>query len=559
MKTNNKLNIIICLFILLISPTSLFAGGGDDHSHGDKPAATTHADAPYFSSEASSDKYEALIRYEPIHEKEEVILILFLSDYRSNKAIDKAQIKVSSPEDASMQFTVKQNSEGSYEIRCVFKEKKKYSLVLDINSDRGADLLLVQNIDVGKELEILLTTEAAEKSFPIWLIILITLLVGVAIGFIFKKNSASKGKSMASILFLIVYCMIPVTSSNAHGDDDHGANSSGNIFSNSFTIPKETQFLFDVFTEKVEIGNFTESSKLFGTIIPSSNGQALVSVPQNGKVISLHVKVGQAVKAGQLLAVIDQNLDASATVNQLTEKNNLAAERERAKKDYDRLLSIQDIAAKRDVDEAKARFQRAEANYKLLSGGAGRTISLYAPISGVLANFNLSVGSTVKAEQQLFTIINLSTVYAEAQVFDKDGHYIIEGAKFSVECANDNHKTSEVKLLSLAQEINSTNQSQRVLFELNNPDSDFKIGEFVNIRVFAKGSSNKIALPNAAFTEINGKPVVFIKDAAETYSLSYVQIGENNGTYTSIIKGVEEGERVVVNGSYQLKMIYLNQ
>jgi cobalt-zinc-cadmium efflux system membrane fusion protein len=82
-------------------------------------------------------------------------------------------------------------------------------------------------------------------------------------------------------------------------------------------------------------------------------------------------------------------------------------------------------------------------------------------------------------------------------VFDKDANKVQQGAKFTIECANDSHKTSEVKLLSLAQEINATNQSQRVLFELNNPDSDFKIGEFVNIRVFASENSQQIALPNS--------------------------------------------------------------
>jgi RND family efflux transporter MFP subunit len=184
---------------------------------------------------------------------------------------------------------------------------------------------------------------------------------------------------------------------------------------------------------------------------------------------------------------------------------------------------------------------------------------LNAPISGVVANFNLSKGATVNAGQTLFTITDLSTIYAEAQVFDKDASKVKEGAKFMVECVNDNHKCSEVKLISLAQEINASNQSQRVLFELGNPDSDFKIGEFVNIRVFAAEASQLIALSNSAITEMNGKPVVFIKDAAEKFTVSYVQLGDNNGTHTSILKGVNEGQRVVVNASYQLKMIFLNQ
>jgi multidrug efflux pump subunit AcrA (membrane-fusion protein) len=98
-----------------------------------------------------------------------------------------------------------------------------------------------------------------------------------------------------------------------------------------------------------------------------------------------------------------------------------------------------------------------------------------------------------------------------------------------------------------------------MIFEMENPHGDFKIGEFVNVRVFAPRQSREIALPNSAISEINGRPVVFTKNSAEAYSVSYVTTGQNNGTHTVINKGIEEGERVVVNGTYQMKMIYLNQ
>jgi cobalt-zinc-cadmium efflux system membrane fusion protein len=70
----------------------------------------------------------------------------------------------------------------------------------------------------------------------------------------------------------------------------------------------------------VQSGSFTESTKLFGTIIPSSNGQALLTTPQNGKIVSLNVRVGEQVKAGQQLAIIEQNIDAGTQVNFLQKK-----------------------------------------------------------------------------------------------------------------------------------------------------------------------------------------------------------------------------------------------
>lgn len=555
----NIATLLTAILMWTIFPTATFASGGGDHTHEREVAPSNTTALKYFSSEASSEKYELLIRYGHIHEGEPSQLLLFVSNYENNKPIENAKFKISSPQDPKMDFKISSAGEGIYEITAAFMDKKEYTLNVEIDGALGADLIAIQHIQVGKELAPETTMNSGSEYIKWGLILFFVLIAGISAGMLLQKRNATRAKTYFILFLMLFACLIPITSSNAHGDDDHGAKSSGNNFSNRFLIPKETQFLFDVYTEKIQRGGFTESTKLFGTILPSSNGQAIVSVPQAGKVVALQVKVGQEVKAGHLLATLELTLDAGAGINLLAEKNNLIAEVERAKKEYDRLAAIQDIAAKRDVDEAKAKWQRADANLKLISGGTGNRISLKAPIDGIISNFNLSVGATVTGGQTLFTINNLSTVYAEAQVFDKDAHYIAEGAKFSVECANDNHKTSEVKLISLAQEINNSNQSQRVLFELKNTEQDFKIGEFVNIRVFSGQSSSLMALPNSAFTEINGKPVVFIKDAAENYAVSYVQLGENNGTHTSILKGVEEGERVVVNGSYQLKMIYLNQ
>lgn len=555
----NVATLLTAMLMWTFFPSINLASGGDDHTHEHKETPSGNSVPKYFSSEASSEKYELLIRYGHIHEGEPSRLLLFVSNYESNQPINNAKLKISSPQDPKMDFKISSSGEGAYEIKATFKEKKEYSLNVELDGELGADLIAIQPIDVGKELVTETTSKAGSEYLKWGLILFFVLLAGIGAGIFLQKKITARAKTYFIVFLILFGCLIPITSGKAHGDEDHGANTSGNNFSNRFLIPKETQFLFDVFTEKIQRGGFLESTKLFGTILPSSNGQAIVSAPQSGKVVSLEVKVGQKVKAGQPLATLELTLDAGAGINLLAEKNNLIAEVERAKKEYDRLAAIQDIAAKRDVDEAKAKWQRANANLKLISDGTGNRIILKSPIEGIISNFNLSEGSTVAGGQTVFTINNLSVVYAEAQVFDKDAHYIAEGATFSVECANDNHKTVEVKLISLAQEINNSNQSQRVLFELKNTEHNFKIGEFVNIRVFSGQSSSLMALPNSAFTEINGKPVVFIKDAAENYAVSYVQLGENNGTHTSILKGVEEGERVVVNGSYQLKMIYLNQ
>ncbi|MFN0216906.1 MAG: efflux RND transporter periplasmic adaptor subunit, partial [Saprospiraceae bacterium] len=188
-----------------------------------------------------------------------------------------------------------------------------------------------------------------------------------------------------------------------------------------------------------------------------------------------------------------------------------------------------------------------------------RTLTLVAPIGGVIGAFTLTPGAEVLAGQTVFTVINLSKVYVEAQVYDRDVPAIQAGNKFLVTCSTDHHKSAELRLISQAQTINPGNQSQRVLFEMDNPHGDFKIGEFVTLKSLTQQASRQISVPNSALTEINGKTAVFLKYGPELFELSYVQTGEDDGTRTLILKGIEEGVKVVTTGAYEVKMMYLNQ
>ncbi len=565
MKTQNHfLRMILMAFCLLLTTSALKASGGDDHTHaGEKPVAEVNGKT-YFSSEAISDKYELFLKYQPIEPGEEATLWLFISEYKTNKPLDSAILKITSKEDKNLKFTIVRIDRGYYEVKTTFPSTKKYSLTVTINSALGSDLLLLQNIEPGKQL-VALDTEHSRSFFSSTLFLVgAGLVAGLLMMFVFMKARYRKAAAgfLIALIVLPTAQLQPAWAHEGHGD----AGKKGNNFSNAFEVPKETQFLFDVLTQPVQQSSFTESTKLFGTVIPSSNGQAVVQSPQTGKIISLSVKVGQKVRKGEVLATIEPSIDAGNTVTFLSEKNNAEAELLAAQKDYERLKSIEDIAAKKDVAEAESRYKKAKQNKLLFenlsnsSASNARAIVLKSPINGVVSNFTFAIGANVNANETLFTITNLSTVYVEAQVFDKDADKVYNGTNFMVECSTtDIHKTAEVKLLARAQSINPTNQTQRVIFEMENPDGEFKIGEFVNVRVFAPQPIKEIALPNSAISEINGRPVIFIKDNAEQFSVSYVSIGQNNGTHTVIKKGVEEPERVVINATYQMKMIYLNQ
>ena len=548
----------LLVFVMNLIPLAKAHEGHDDA----KKKPPTSGEISFFSLETVSNKYELLLRYDPIHPGEATELTIFLSEYNSNRPIKGATLQVSSPEDSKLKFTISETEPGIYNIATTFPKQQNYALNVSINGALGPDLLQIKPIEVGKELPIAEAAKPQNSGFnPLYLLGFVgTFLIGVLLTYLTMRRRVNK-----AVITIIITCLLPATfyhSAQAHEGHDEGGKKNSNGFSSSIHVPKETQFLFDIVTQKVQPGEFIGSVNLFGTVIPSSTGQAVITAPQNGKITSLRIKVGQKVTAGQTLAVVEQNIEAASQIGLLTERNNLTAEYEAARKEYERLKTIEDIAARREVDEAKARLEKAKNNLQLLQSSMGRFITLKSPISGTVQDFTFAVGSTVNANEPLFTINNINKVYIEAQVYDKDIEKIYGNNRYVVECADkdrDQHKTAEVTLISPAQTINPTNQSQRVLFEMNNSNNDFKIGEFVNIRAFATQPTRDMMLPNSAITEINGRPVVFIKDSAEHYSMSFVQLGENNGTHTVLLKGAEDGERIVLNGAYQMKMMYLNQ
>jgi membrane fusion protein, heavy metal efflux system len=551
------------LFLLIaIQPAWLMAHDGEAHTAVAAPAQAQN----YFSSEASSDKYEVLLRYSPVMPGEHADLTLFLSDFISNIATDSATVQLSSPDDSSLRFEITKTQAGIYSVHAEFPEKKIYRINVNIAGPKGADLIALPGVDVGKELE----TEAVaapEWFEQTWVVFTGGLTGGLLIMFLLMKFSRKTKTLILVLAFTAAH--VPASQVFAHGGDDHdhgGENAGGgNTGSTAIYIAKETQFLFDMTTVRLETGDFTESTALYGTIIPSSDGQALVQPSQSGKIHSLNVNVGEKVAKGQLLAILEPSLDAASLVNFAAERNRVNAEFTAADTEYKRLLDLKGIVSQQDIDEAKARFETAKNNKALFDGlasGSGdpsRLVYLRSPIEGIVENFTLSIGSTVNAGETIFTVTDLSKVYIETQVFDQDVDKITSGGRFSVECTTNDHTCADVRLLSMAQSVNASNQSQRVLFGMDNKNGEFKIGEFVNVRVFAKEPSREITVPNSAITEINGQPAVFIKETAESFSVSYVQLGEDNGDFTVVLKGVEENERVISSATYQAKMIYLNQ
>ncbi len=554
---------LIFQFLFALLPVVVFAHDGEDHGETKK---TTLSPLSYFSSEAASEIYEVLLKYGSIEPGKETTLRLYLSEYLTNKPIDSAKLVATVAGNSNVKITVVRVDKGVFELKAMFPEKKAYNLIININSYAGIDLIQLNNIEVGKELSATATTESGPHSHwysSNWFFGVMGLMIGLVV-MIFVNKSRSK-KVVAGVI--ILFCLLPTATYNpisAHGGDDHGAVKSGTAASTTFIVEKETQFLFNIQTSKNGKSDFNETAVLLGTVIAAPQGRAVVQSPQTGKIISLRVAPGQRVQKGQVVAVIEQQIDAGTQINLLSQSNSVNAEYEAAKAQYERLQGIEDIAAKKDITEAKARYESARKNKALFDNNTGKNtssskaITLTSPVTGVVGIFNYAIGAVVNSGETILEITNLDYVLVEAQVFTRDVEKLKTATGFTT-ISNTDTLVYKLKMISSAQSVNSGNQSQKLVFEIINSKGQFKIGENINVRMIGNNVIREVVIPNEAITDVNGKPAIFIKDKAEQFSISFLVKGQNNDQFTVITKGTEEGERVVKTNVYQMKMMYLNQ
>jgi len=563
MKT---LKLLIIATLLIIQGASTKAHEG--HSHGEKKKESPVNVREFFTVNSVSESYEAVLRYVPIKPNEETIMKLFLSDFETNVPTDSTQVKITCIEDKSIQIEVHFIEPGIYELHAVFPAEKKYQLEITLISGNHTDFILIDHIDVGNKLPIV----KKENISGIDLYSVFLVLSGLIAGALLMLLIMKKKKTATMGLFLLL--LLPNNLSNiaeAHGDHDNKkkkTKTAGNLYADEIKILKETQFMFNVQTKYVQKTNYYTVLKLYGKIMSSLNGEARIIIPQDGAIISLHVNIGQKVNKGQVLAIIEQNLTATELIQIENEKNNAFAEYEDAEKDYNRIKLLEGIIAGKDLLGAKIRFDNASQNKKIYDNLNGRMLSLKSPISGFVDNFNMAIGQQVVQGDHLFTVFNTKTLKVEAQIFDKDMHKlnhpdtssIRSKYSFSVECIQEKEHFSEyARLLSFGKSVNPVNQSSQVILELDNKNELFKPGQFANVEVHAKGDQKQIVVPTSAIAYINGKPAVFVHTEPEVFKVKYIKTGEGNASRTVILKGLEEHERVVNQGAYQIKSIYLNQ
>lgn len=542
-------NIVVLAFVLGCKLSHAHEG----HDHGAEEQAVVET-LLMSRTEAQDGRYEVLLKFMPVEPGEELEMQLFIADYKTNRPIRANGITLVNITDGQFSYLISEKEAGIYAVRTTMPEEKMYDMLCQFEINEEALSMKLDAVDFAHHHT---GQSAAHEHDHFWMYVIggSLLLLGLVLG---RYTAVRKYQKHAiGSLLLVVMPFLDFEFVQAHEapvvETKKGMGSDGQ----AFELAKESQFLMQVLTGVAGEASFQDGRKLYGTVMPSVGGQSQVVVPQHSRLTQLAVRPGQEVAKGAVLAVVERSMDPSGELLVQAERNRLKEELNRLRTEVERLRQVRDIVSKKELEAAEAAYATAKGNMELYQAD-GRTMVLKAPIAGVVAPFTFQVGDYLNGGQHLFTISNIDKVYIETQAFERDISVIESAAGFLAQCTDGNHSSDGVRLLSMGSEFNSANQSQKVVFEMDNSNHDFKLGEFVNVWVYSDVNEHVVAVPNSALTELQGRPAVIVKKTAETMELRYVAVGRNNGQTTVIQSGLSVGERYVVEGAYQCKLAYLN-
>jgi len=327
-----------------------------------------------------------------------------------------------------------------------------------------------------------------------------------------------------------------------------------------------------------------------GKILVPENRMAVIGPVNQGRIVRLYAGQGTRVRKGQKLADLESaDIDQAEAdyLKALADYQNAvrssAAEVKLAQESYDRnkLLYEQKItagknlqSAEHDLEVAKAAAENSvngtkaaltAARRKLLILGLtdatidalskrtdlAATFSLNSPIDGIVIERNATIGASVATDANLFKIINLSQVWIDANVFEKDLQRVRPGQEVKLTVPAFPQTTFSGRVIFVDSVVNPETRTVNVRTEVANPDGRLKPDMFANVQIVTDVNRAAISIPQSAILNDEGKTVVFVADG-NGYKKRQVQAGIQNNDRVEIVDGLNAGDKVVVKGNYLL-------
>jgi cobalt-zinc-cadmium efflux system membrane fusion protein len=323
------------------------------------------------------------------------------------------------------------------------------------------------------------------------------------------------------------------------------------------TIPSGYIASANIAVEAVGSGGIGDEVTASATVAAAPGGEAIVVARASGTISHINRRLGDSVRAGEVLATVD-SLDAATMA---ADRTVASAKATLAKETLDREAALyrQGVTPRQDMEAARSGYEVAQAEAgraRAIVGAAhvmrnGRALAVIAPITGRIASENATVGAFVEPQTELFRIANSGIMQIEASVTATDARRIAPGDAASVRLASGSSIGATVRSVTPA--VSGLTQSATVVLTLPAVSRELVVGEGVQVRLKARSSGpSGVIVPEDSVQNMDGHDVLFVR-TARGFRAQPVLVGTRSGALAQIISGIGGDERIATHNAFLIK------
>jgi cobalt-zinc-cadmium efflux system membrane fusion protein len=368
----------------------------------------------------------------------------------------------------------------------------------------------------------------------------------------------------------------------------------GNDENDGQTIKLSSQAIAisNISTSTIKSLNHESEIKTTGEIKADENRVFHINSIVSGRIIQDKVNLGDSIAKGQVLALV-QNLEVAKVyaeyihnhhlnqlnLKQLTSKLDLATKNLKRLKDLQAegiapikdvliaqnladQLSIEIKGAEEHEEDLKVETQAMLKAYgKTLKPGDDHSIDSNSPLpsprAGVIIKKNVTLGDVVNTTDPLYVVADLSQVWLDITIYDKDLSLIKMGQEISFQSDSIPNKSFHGTISYIQPIAGDTTRTFIARAQLLNHQQALKPGMFGTALVMTREKKLLPYLQDSSIQRHGNDIFVFLEEKPGLYHKTSIELGTREGDGYLINNGVKPGEQVVVSGSLTLKAEYL--
>ncbi|ACB77702.1 efflux RND transporter periplasmic adaptor subunit [Opitutus terrae] len=187
------------------------------------------------------------------------------------------------------------------------------------------------------------------------------------------------------------------------------------------------------------------------------------------------------------------------------------------------------------------------------SGEPSRRMVFHAPTDGWVIEKMAVVGQMMKPGERIYRLADLSSVWVEAQIYEKDLPYLSSGQDATVRSSYGPQRTFEGTVQLLLPQVEAQTRTATARIVLPNPEGFLRPGMFVDVNFSAQLAANAVLVPDIAVLRSGERNTVFIALDGGFFEAREIKLGaRSSGNFYEVLSGLRVGDRVVTSGQFML-------